>query len=128
MRKEAYLATPLSGGVVQCQTCEHFCAIRAGEAGKCGVRQNVNGTLHLVVYGDPMALPTWIRSKRSRCSISCPVARSSPSARMAVTSAAPSARTGRCRRPVISRSGEHLATAGHARGARRDLPPEATFR
>jgi pyruvate formate lyase activating enzyme len=56
MRKEAYLARPLSGGVVQCQVCEHFCAVKPGEEGKCGVRRNVDGTLHLVVYGEPVAV------------------------------------------------------------------------
>jgi pyruvate formate lyase activating enzyme len=56
MRKEAYLAKPLSGDAVQCQTCEHFCAIKPGEAGKCGVRRNVDGTLYLVVYGEAIAV------------------------------------------------------------------------
>jgi pyruvate formate lyase activating enzyme len=56
MRKEAYLAKPLSGGTVQCQVCDHFCAIKPGEAGKCGVRRNVDGTLTLVVYGEAIAV------------------------------------------------------------------------
>jgi pyruvate formate lyase activating enzyme len=56
MRKEAYLARPLREGVVQCQTCEHFCAIPPGESGKCGVRLNQDGTLYLTVYGDAVAL------------------------------------------------------------------------
>ena len=56
MRKEACLAKPLSGDVVQCQTCEHFCAVKPGEAGKCGVRRNVEGTLHLAVYGEAIAV------------------------------------------------------------------------
>ena len=56
MRREAYLTRPLSGDVVQCQTCEHFCAIEPGEAGKCGVHRNVDGTLYLVVYGDAVAI------------------------------------------------------------------------
>jgi len=56
MRKKAYLAQPLSSSVVQCQVCEHFCAIKPGETGKCGVRQNVEGTLYLVVYGEAIAL------------------------------------------------------------------------
>jgi pyruvate formate lyase activating enzyme len=56
MRKEAYLIKPLSGGGVQCQTCEHFCAVKPGEAGKCGVRRNVDGTLYLVVYGEAIAV------------------------------------------------------------------------
>ena len=56
MRKEAYLVQPLSGDVVQCQTCEHFCAVKPGEAGKCGVRRNIDGTLYLVVYGEAIAV------------------------------------------------------------------------
>ncbi len=56
MRKEVYLAKPLSDGVVQCQACEHFCAVKPGEAGKCGVRRNIEGTLYLVVYGEAIAI------------------------------------------------------------------------
>ncbi|MFQ6102332.1 MAG: AmmeMemoRadiSam system radical SAM enzyme [Anaerolineae bacterium] len=56
MHKEAYLVKSLSGDVVQCQVCEHFCAIKPGEAGKCGVRRNVDGTLYLVVYGEAIAV------------------------------------------------------------------------
>lgn len=56
MRKEAYLAKPLSDGVVQCRTCEHFCAVEPGETGKCGVRRNLDGTLYLVVYGEAIAV------------------------------------------------------------------------
>jgi pyruvate formate lyase activating enzyme len=56
MRKEISLAKSLSGDVVQCRACEHFCAIGPGEAGKCGVRRNVEGTLYLVVYGEAIAV------------------------------------------------------------------------
>lgn len=56
MRKAAYLAKPLSDGAVQCQVCEHFCAIKSGQAGKCGVRSNYDGTLYLVVYGKAVAI------------------------------------------------------------------------
>jgi len=56
MNKDAYLAKSLSGGTVQCLVCEHFCAIRPDEAGKCGVRRNIDGTLYLVVYGKPIAV------------------------------------------------------------------------
>ncbi len=56
MRKEAYLAKPLSNGVVQCRICEHFCAVEPGEAGKCGIHRNVDGTLYLVVYGEAVAV------------------------------------------------------------------------
>ena len=56
MRKQAYLARSLSDDAVQCWVCEHFCAIQVGEAGKCGVRQNIDGTLYLMVYGDAIAV------------------------------------------------------------------------
>ncbi len=56
MRKEAYLFKPLSDGIVQCQVCEHFCAIKPGESGRCGVRRNIEGTLYLVVYGEAIAI------------------------------------------------------------------------
>ena len=56
MRKKAYLAKPLSGGNMQCQVCEHFCAINPGGFGKCGVRKNIDGTFYSVVYGEPIAV------------------------------------------------------------------------
>ena len=56
MVKEAYLARPLRDGAVQCQVCEHFCAIRPGEVGKCGVRRNDAGTLYLTVYGNAVSI------------------------------------------------------------------------
>ena len=56
MRQETYLAKPLSAGVVQCQICEHFCAVKPGETGRCGVRRNVDGTLYSVVYGEAVAV------------------------------------------------------------------------
>jgi len=56
MNKEAYLSQTLSGGVVQCQVCEHFCAIKPGGTGKCGVRRNEDGTIYLTVYAEPVAV------------------------------------------------------------------------
>ena len=34
-----------------CQTCSHFCQIKEGGKGVCGVRQNIGGKLYLLVYG-----------------------------------------------------------------------------
>jgi pyruvate formate lyase activating enzyme len=56
MRKEAYLTQALSNNTVQCQTCEHFCALKPGEAGKCNVHKNIDGTLYLTVYGEAIAV------------------------------------------------------------------------
>ena len=56
MRKQAYLTRALVDGSVQCRVCEHFCAIKPGETAKCGVRQNVDGTLYSMVYGEAIAI------------------------------------------------------------------------
>ncbi|NLE43633.1 MAG: AmmeMemoRadiSam system radical SAM enzyme [Chloroflexi bacterium] len=55
MRKVSYLSRGLADDAVQCQACEHFCAIEVGASGRCGVRRNIDGELHLVVYGEPIA-------------------------------------------------------------------------
>ncbi len=51
MWQNALLARPLAKRHVRCEACEHWCALAPGETGKCGVRQNVDGELRLVVYG-----------------------------------------------------------------------------
>jgi len=37
--------------VIQCLLCPHNCIIDKGEAGRCGVRSNINGTLYADSYG-----------------------------------------------------------------------------
>jgi len=39
--------------IVQCQLCPHFCVLKEGKRGKCGVRENRNGKLISLVYGKP---------------------------------------------------------------------------
>ncbi len=56
MLKEAMLSRPLHKGYVQCTACEHWCAMAPGEAGKCGVRRNIDGKLQLLVYGRAAAV------------------------------------------------------------------------
>ena len=56
MHKEAVLCRPLRDDTVQCRVCEHFCAVRPGETGRCRVRRNEGGVLYLTVYGDAVAL------------------------------------------------------------------------
>ncbi|MBN1178094.1 MAG: AmmeMemoRadiSam system radical SAM enzyme [Anaerolineae bacterium] len=56
VRKEACLVRPLHDGAVQCLVCDHACAIRPGEVGKCGVRYNDAGTLYLMVYGRAVSI------------------------------------------------------------------------
>ncbi len=54
--KECYLYKKLGDGKVQCQTCNHFCKITKGKRGICGVRENSNGKLYLLVYGKAIAV------------------------------------------------------------------------
>lgn len=56
MLREALLFKPLANQAVQCQACEHYCAIKVGDTGKCGVRQNIDGVLYLLVYAEPVAV------------------------------------------------------------------------
>ena len=43
-------------GVIKCQACSHFCKIKEGKTGICGVRQNNKGKLKLLVYGKAIAV------------------------------------------------------------------------
>jgi len=55
--KECYLYKKLNDQKVQCQTCNHRCTIIAnGKRGICGVRENQNGKLYLLVYGKAIAV------------------------------------------------------------------------
>ena len=53
--KEAMFYRKLSDDVVQCRLCNHFCAIKPGKRGICGVRENISGTLFSLVYGKVIA-------------------------------------------------------------------------
>jgi len=53
---EARYYTKLDGRRVQCQLCFRRCTIAQGERGECGVRENRQGTLYTLVYGQPCAI------------------------------------------------------------------------
>ena len=55
MLKQVTLARSLKDNAVQCRVCEHFCVLKPGEWGKCGVRLNRDGHAYLAVYGDAVA-------------------------------------------------------------------------
>jgi pyruvate formate lyase activating enzyme len=48
---ECVLYKKLENKRVQCIACNHRCIINSGKAGICGVRENNNGKLNLLVYG-----------------------------------------------------------------------------
>jgi len=51
----AILAEALPDGSVRCLACAHRCLVRPGRRGICGVRENRNGTLVSLVYGQAVA-------------------------------------------------------------------------
>ncbi|PLX93489.1 MAG: AmmeMemoRadiSam system radical SAM enzyme [Desulfuromonas sp.] len=48
---EALFWEPAAGGVIRCGLCRFYCQIPCGGRGRCGVRENRNGRLHLLAYG-----------------------------------------------------------------------------
>jgi pyruvate formate lyase activating enzyme len=55
MIKEAMLYNSLDKLKVACRLCAHFCEIVPGKTGFCGVRENRDGKLFSLVYGDVIA-------------------------------------------------------------------------
>ena len=53
--KEAMLYEKLDNGEVHCLLCAHGCVISEGSFGFCGVRQNRDGVLYTLVYGEVIA-------------------------------------------------------------------------
>ena len=53
---EARLWKPLKDDQIQCRLCSHFCIIKPGARGLCGVRENREGALLTLVYGLPAAV------------------------------------------------------------------------
>lgn len=54
--KEAHLYKKLKDQKVQCRNCSHFCIIKNGEIGICGVRENKDGKLYATNYGKAIAV------------------------------------------------------------------------
>jgi pyruvate formate lyase activating enzyme len=55
MIKDAMLWSPLEGGKVACALCSHRCVIAPSKAGICAVRENREGKLVTLVYGEVIA-------------------------------------------------------------------------
>ena len=56
MSKEAMLYEALDKGLVRCHLCAHRCTIKPDRLGICAVRQNVEGSLYTLVYGEAIAV------------------------------------------------------------------------
>src|SRR5574340_1293641 len=55
MAHEALLYEKQNNGQVKCALCSHRCQIAAGSRGICGVRENREGILYSLVYGQVIA-------------------------------------------------------------------------
>jgi pyruvate formate lyase activating enzyme len=53
--KEARFYSKVEDRSANCYLCNHRCHIQEGKKGVCGVRQNMNGILYTLVYGNPIA-------------------------------------------------------------------------
>jgi len=53
--KECLNYKKIDSQTLQCRTCSHFCKIKEGRAGICGIRQNIKGKLYLLAYGKAIA-------------------------------------------------------------------------
>jgi len=53
--REAMFWEKAEGGKVRCALCRFRCLIAEGQRGICGVRENVGGVLHTLVYGRSIA-------------------------------------------------------------------------
>ena len=54
--KEAYLYEKLKNHNVRCLNCSHYCHLTPDQKGICGVRQNIDGKLYSLNYGQVVAL------------------------------------------------------------------------
>jgi len=54
--KEAWFYEKLDGGRVQCGLCPNRCILAEGQRGLCKVRENQNGQLVSLVYGQPVTI------------------------------------------------------------------------
>ena len=54
--KECLNYKKIDSEILQCLNCSHFCKIKQGKTGICGIRQNIKGKLYSLVYGKAAAL------------------------------------------------------------------------
>jgi len=54
--KEAMFYRQLENSRVVCELCPHFCKLKENQIGICGVRKNISGKLHSLVYGKAIAV------------------------------------------------------------------------
>ncbi|MFX1514033.1 MAG: AmmeMemoRadiSam system radical SAM enzyme [Promethearchaeota archaeon] len=54
--RPAFAFKPLSNDNVRCDVCHRHCMLDSGEIGFCNTRQNIDGSLYTLVYGDIQAL------------------------------------------------------------------------
>lgn len=56
MKRESVHCELLEGGRVRCLLCPHYCLLKKDQRGRCGVRQNQNGRLYSLIYGEATSI------------------------------------------------------------------------
>ena len=56
VKKEALFWKPLKNGNVQCLLCPHNCILTPGQSGMCNGKQNIDGRLIAINYGETVSL------------------------------------------------------------------------
>ncbi len=54
--KKTLLQKGFKNGKVQCKNCSHYCILKKGEVGLCGVKENIEGVIYSKNYGKLVAL------------------------------------------------------------------------
>ena len=124
--REAMLYERLPDSKVRCNLCAHHCVIADGKqaSARCARIRAARCTPWSTGAPSPS---TWTRWRRSRCFISIPAPPPTPSPRLAATSAAAGARTGRsprCPASSISSWGEKASPEQIVAAAQKGWLPE----
>ena len=56
MKRESVHCELFADGKVKCLLCPHYCLLKKGEKGRCGVRKNENGRLYSLIYAEATSI------------------------------------------------------------------------
>jgi len=111
----SYCHTPHAGTYVQCTLCPHRCLVADGARGHCRVRENRQGRLYSMVYGNP-------------CAVHVDPIEKKPFYHFLPTAAAFSLATAGCNLRCLYCQNWSISQVTPEETANDDLPPEAVVR
>jgi pyruvate formate lyase activating enzyme len=111
----SYCHTPHSGAYVRCTLCPHACIIADGQRGLCRVRENHQGRLYSIAYGNP-------------CTVHVDPIEKKPFYHFLPTALAYSLATAGCNLRCLYCQNWSISQVGPEQTENVDLPPEAVVR